>query len=150
MNIFVKSRRQAREESYFTRNQIGRKAIISISTPGDNYNTFCRENNSIKKVLYLQFHDIGMRDKEGIPINDKDVEEIVEFVHWCERARIEEIWVHCDAGVSRSSGVAAALMKYFNGDDSPIFDNPQYVPNSGCYFKVLKALMEDRGCDYES
>lgn len=144
MNILVKSRAKARSDSYASANQTTRKAIISISTPGDTQNTFDRGNRSIKKILYLQFHDIGMRDSEGIPISDKDVQEIVEFVHWCEIASIKEIWVHCDAGISRSSGVAAALMKYFNGDDSPIFDNPRYVPNSGCYFKVLEALMRER------
>ena len=39
--------------------------------------------------------------------------------------------------------LAAALMKYFNGDDSPIFDNPQYCPNMRCYRMVLEALMEE-------
>lgn len=50
--------------------------------------------------------------------------------------------VQCDDSISRSGG-AAALMKYFNGDDSPIFDNPQYYPNMRCYRMVLEALMEE-------
>ena len=48
--------------------------------------------------------------------------------------------IQCDAGVSRSAGVAGALMKYYNGDDSEIFENPKYRPNMRCYRTMLNEL----------
>lgn len=47
--------------------------------------------------------------------------------------KVEHIFVHCDAGISRSAGVAAATMKYLNGDDWPIWNNYMYAPNTRCY-----------------
>lgn len=40
---------------------------------------------------------------------------------------VNRIIIHCDAGVSRSAGIGAALNKYFNGRDQFYFDN--YCPN---------------------
>lgn len=139
MIIQVKSRALARADSYEAKDNT-KKAIISISTPGDMPNSFCPDNDSIKKVLHLCFHDIGVRDSEGIKMSKEDADKIADFAHWCEEAGIEEIWVHCDAGISRSSGVAAALMRYFNGSDDEIFSNPRYIPNSECYKLTVNAL----------
>ena len=75
------------------------------------------------------------------PIQKEDAEKIAAFV-MINKHNGRRFIVQCDAGISRSAGVAAALMKYFNGDDSPIFDNPQYCPNMRCYRMVLEALME--------
>lgn len=46
--------------------------------------------------------------------------------------------VHCEAGQSRSAGVAAALSKWINGEDWDYFLNPKYTPNSYCYQTILK------------
>lgn len=51
--------------------------------------------------------------------------------------------VHCDAGISRSSGVAAAILKAKTGDDSQIFNNPKYRPNMRCYRIVLDEFMQE-------
>ena len=48
-----------------------------------------------------------------------------------------------DAGISRSVGVAAAILKYTTGDDSSIFGNGLYDPNERCYRKTLEALQRN-------
>ena len=81
-----------------------------------------------------------MRRKPTDVIAEKeDAEKIKQFV---EAHKEDSIIVHCDAGVSRSAGIAAALMKFYNGDDTPIFDNPRYCPNMLCYRTMLNTMME--------
>ena len=59
----------------------------------------------------------------------------------------KNIIVHCEAGISRSAGVAAALSKILNGNDDYFFDyfHNRYVPNMTCYRRILEAfyLKED-------
>ena len=140
MKIIVKSRNMAKRDSY--KDDLAESiAIISIYTPGDTPNDFCRRS-SIKKCLYLCFHDIGNRDSTGLPMMQSDANKVADFVNWCVENEIKELWVHCDAGVSRSAGVAAAIMKFLTGDDSEIYDNPYHRPNSHCYTLTLQTLLE--------
>lgn len=146
MIVKVFNRNKAIEQSKI--DYVNNKIIISISTPGDEFPDFCEENHSILDVLYLSFYDI--EDKRELnPIakddeifNDNYAEQIANFVNIWNKGDIE-IWVHCDAGVSRSAGVGAALSKYFNNNDDEYFDNSgNYFPNNLCYRKTLKKLHE--------
>lgn len=58
---------------------------------------------------------------------------VVQHLH-----EIEVIVVHCAAGQSRSAGVAAALHRVLNGDDSVIFNDKRYTPNMWIYQTLLK------------
>lgn len=58
---------------------------------------------------------------------------------------MEQIIVHCEAGVSRSAGVAAALLKYAGEDQNQILKNPKYRSNMTCYRMVLNCLHESGG-----
>ena len=138
MEIIVKNRVQARKDSFKSLNKT--VAIISINTPCDELNKFNR-CTAIRRVLYLIFDDIEYVNMEhGIFMSETDAQKISEFVSWCKKANIEELWVHCDAGVSRSAGVAGAIMEYLEGDNSKIFSNPDFYPNMWCYDLTLKAL----------
>jgi protein-tyrosine phosphatase len=53
------------------------------------------------------------------------------------RAEIERIIVHCDAGVSRSAAVGAALARAFSGDDAEFFAG-RYRPNVRVYRTLLE------------
>ena len=141
MKILVKSARDASRDTY--RNTLDNKKIIiiSITTPGDKINSFASRSN-ILDILRLSFDDIGCRDAEGIPMSDKDASMVAMFINKWKDKSVDELWVHCDAGISRSSGVAAAIMKYLTGSDEEIFNNPRYIPNSICYNKTLNALIE--------
>lgn len=141
VEIIIKNRAQARRDSYEpTDKTIG---IISINTPCDELNRFNR-CSSIRKVLFLIFDDVEYEGQErGLFMTNSDAEKVKEFVLWAQKANIDELWVHCDAGVSRSAGVGAAIMQYLYGDDSPIFGNHNYFPNMWCYHKTLNALKGD-------
>lgn len=130
--------------------------MISVSDPYMAYvsKPFCSQANRLRNILPLWFADA---DTPGMTVagaeesafqymagnsdlmSDEDGAKIKEFV---ERHKDVDIIVHCDAGISRSSGIAAAILKYLTGDDSAIFDDPKYYPNMLCYRKTLNALME--------
>lgn len=95
-------------------------------------------------TLSLTFDDVDFEDrvKGEFPITDNQALDIARFVKSLPPT-IDSIIVHCEAGVSRSAGVAAAIMKWMWNDDSQIFDQPSYRPNMMCYRKVLNALMDD-------
>ena len=86
-----------------------------------------------KKTSYvsLDVNDIIAAEKDLLC--DKDAERIVEF---SEKYKDKLLIIHCDAGISRSSGIAAAILRHYTGDDAEIFDNYSYDPNMWCYFKI--------------
>ena len=110
-------------------------AVVSIATDGEDYHShvIASANNGIIGILVLWFDDV---DGDG-GMTDDDAKKIHQFV---ERYKHRDFIIQCDAGVSRSAGVAGALMKYYNGDDSEIFDNPKYRPNMRCYRTMLNEL----------
>lgn len=105
------------------------KAIISISTPGDEKAEFDRNNKTIKDILYLDFYDISYNSQEIFkgyePMSDEDAVKIRDFVLKC-KDKVDTIWVHCDAGISRSAGVAAGILEALGEDNSYIFDSKMY------------------------
>ena len=116
-------------------------AIISIANVDSGFVNFRNNNeNNIVAVLNLFFDDVC--GNEPNCMNENDAKKIAEFAK-NTADKVDKIIVHCEAGVSRSAGVAAALMKYFNNDDMPIFESPHYCPNMHCYSMVLNALMMD-------
>ncbi len=141
MDVIVLNKVKAQELSYddFSSD----KVIISIKTPEDEQAVFNLENNSIKDILYLSFYDVSTETQDifkGYPaMTDEDALNIKDFVlKW--KDRVDIIIVHCDAGVSRSAGVAAGILDGLDIDSSQIFDNNRYLPNSLCYQKTLNAF----------
>ncbi len=117
--------------------------IISIRTPGDERAEFNAGNSTIKDILYLSFYDVSTETQDifkGYPaMTDEDAIKIKDFVlKW--KDRIDTLWVHCDAGISRSAGVAAGIMDGIDEDSSQIFDSKMCFPNMLCYRKTLNAF----------
>lgn len=77
-------------------------------------------------------------------IDDSDANNIKNFVESLFELNIDTLIIHCHAGVSRSSAVAAAITKYYTNDDSIYFNSDNFAPNMTVYYKVLKAF----GLDY--
>ena len=52
-------------------------------------------------------------------------------------------WIicQCDAGISRSSGLAAAISLFYNGDDREFFTGLRYHPNRLVYRTALNVLI---------
>lgn len=122
------------------------KVIISIRTPSDEKAKFDSNNKTIKDILYLEFYDISYNSQEIFkgyaPMSDEDAIKIRDFVlKW--KDKIDTLWVHCDAGISRSAGVAAGILDGLDLDSSPIFDSKLYYPNMFCYRKTLNAFKSE-------
>lgn len=124
--------------------------MISISDPYLTYDNepFCSKKNQVIAIQPLFFTDA---DKPGKDVYGREVIE-TDLITEDDAQLIKQLLlrypeidviVHCDAGISRSSGVAAAILKASTGDDSQIFNSPKYRPNMRCYRIVLDELMTE-------
>lgn len=150
INIQVMSRMAASE--YCLRRHSEESAIISISTPYIDYKynrIFGDQQNNVTDILRLSFMDADTPGKDDVYgtftteqdlMSNEDAKDVVAFV---EKNKAKKIIVHCDGGISRSSAVVAAILKFYTGDDSSIFDNHRYSPNMWVYRKVLEELYEN-------
>ena len=134
MTIKIFSRQQAVKQSYTDFD--GSKIIISISDPFKEKAKFNRNNISIKSVLYLSFYDIDEKTKSIFGGYDSmspiDAVLIRDFIFKWEDF-VDEIWVQCEMGISRSAGIAAAISEHFELDSNDILNNSSYFPNILCY-----------------
>ena len=140
--VVVLSRNKAK--TYSALKNIPTTAIISIYTYGDAPNRFFK-NPQIKAIGHWQFDDV--EDDNG-GITQEQANQIAEFVKRWEN-EVDTILVHCDAGISRSSGIGAAILFWKYGDDSQIFDDGTYCPNKRCYRCVMRAFGFDITYSFE-
>lgn len=117
--------------------------VISITTPDNIHPNMPADDPNFVGALKLVFtdddHDInkGNALKQVCKlITPKDADDILKFV---SAHTVDTVVCQCDAGISRSSAVAAALSYIINGSDRQIFDNPQYAPNMLVYKTILMA-----------
>lgn len=137
---YVEVMSKQKVEKFMYKPHQGNYIIISIRAhDSSQLNIPIDTESNIKDVLYLMFDDVT--DGYDNVITPDIADKIGEFVlkHKNTEDKLNLI-VHCDAGRSRSAGVAGAIMKYLFNDDAPIFHNKAYCPNMTCYMKVLHAL----------
>lgn len=148
MNVTVMSRDAATRYCY--KNHNNPVVMISVSDPYLTYpnGPFCSERNKVLAIQSLFFTDA---DKPGKDVYNREVTEN-DLINEADAQLIKrllslhpdtDVIVHCDAGISRSSGIAAAILKAKTGDDSQIFNSPKYRPNMRCYRTVLNELMSE-------
>ncbi len=118
-------------------------AVVSI-TDTENEPVRFPANPMITGILALSFNDTD--DEFSGAITDGDADNIARFVT-AVSDKVDCLVVHCEAGVSRSAGVCAAIMKSLTDSDMAIFNNPYYKPNMRCYRKVLEAFQRKRESD---
>jgi len=136
MIIEIMSRSSAKRFSYKKHDE--KIAVISIVDMG-NRRCYLMNNHPHSGIISqcdLMFDDV--EEGELFVITNKDAEKIVEYVNMNISA--DRLIVHCEAGISRSSGTAAAIMKATKGDDWCIWKNKQYSPNLTCYKKIMTAF----------
>ena len=135
--IRVMSRKEASDFSFTDFQE--KTIIISIATLEESANTFNRCNPNLLDILFLRFDDVEADEPNHM--TKEDAERIIKFIN-DSLDKADQIIVQCGAGISRSAGVAAALMLILNGDDSPVFDNPKFCPNRCCYRTLLNTFFE--------
>ena len=112
--------------------------IISIKSP-ESRGVKIPSNDKRLGTLYLEFHDfddVSLNYPSRIKlISKEDAKEILVFVAYCP-VKPEIVICQCEAGISRSAGIAGALSKIINGDDKAIFRH--YLPNMLVYRTIMK------------
>ncbi len=113
--------------------------IISITSHPDDVARL-RLNEMCRGVLRLSFPDAEVPSDLHVETSLFSREQAMEIWTFTEKhlSQIERVIVHCDAGVSRSPAVAAALARVLNDDDTEFFGG-RYRPNMRVYRFLLEA-----------
>ena len=116
---------------------------ISIANTEQDFAEIPDENRVA--LLQLAFADITTPLAGYQLFHDDQAHDILDFItnYWNE---IETLLVHCDAGISRSSAVAAAIARLKFNDESEFLESP-FEPNPRVY-RILREVASGRG-DYQ-
>lgn len=117
--------------------QKGKKSTLAISitdpwNPPVDYSV-----NPNILGLSLQFED----SETFAGISREDAQKIAQFINK-HKDSYKNIVVHCEAGQSRSAGVAAAIGEYLNGSSDFVFKSSKYHPSMRCYEYIKNALVQ--------
>jgi predicted protein tyrosine phosphatase len=129
--------------------------IISIVSPYREGTPF-KDNPNRLDILRLYFYDIDSSKEEskvsyddlmaqygsGV-FTEEQAQQIIDFVEKY-KDQVELIVVHCEAGISRSAGVGAAILKQLTGDDSFIFNDNRFLPNMFVYRTLLNTWNKEK------
>lgn len=107
--------------------------LISIRSHGQVVNL--PKNHYTQATLNLEFDDITLVTGTDYYFDADLARKILEFVNaHCAKANL--IVCHCQAGLSRSAAVCAALSKIINNRDDMYFANK--IPNILVYASILE------------
>ncbi len=96
-------------------------------------------------LLQLAFADITRQMADYVLFHDDQAHDILDFVtHYWDH--IHTLMVHCDAGISRSSAVAAAIARLKWQDESQFLESP-FEPNPLVY-RTIREVATGRA-DYQ-
>lgn len=124
--------------------------VISISDPGIETPTWIvKEDPKCRDILGLHFSDIDIHIDDCILFDKTHAQEILDFYgKWMEK--VSTIVIHCNAGISRSPAVAAALSLIDSGDDKKIWDNRAFYPNRHVYRTIINQYHDFIGLQNET
>jgi predicted protein tyrosine phosphatase len=114
--------------------------LISIKSPDSHWANLPVLKSRIK-TLYVSFHDFDgdrypkmIKNPKIVLFKKEQAKKILEFVN-ANINKVDLIVCQCEAGISRSAGVAGALSKIYNNDDTLFFK--KYIPNKYVYNMLL-------------
>lgn len=149
MDFFVRSRG---EMEYLQNDVCVPHAIISITNPG-SAPAKVKQNDCTLGLLRLEFDDT-----EEDPLANADMYRRKMYVqafgkpkvfsrrqaqsisNFVEHLQPDAVIVHCEAGISRSAAVAAALSLHYNGTDGWVWQSGRYNPNKLVYRILVEVL----------
>lgn len=141
MIVKVMSQKNAIEYSKTVNNKC---VIVSITAPlsenPDMELPVFANNLNILDVFRMQFNDYTYKVNELSIPERKDFIGLKDFIDKY-RDEVDEIIVHCAAGVSRSAGCAVALSQYLSIEDN-ISNNERYKPNRLVYRLAIYELFQ--------
>ena len=137
MQFSVCSREKAKKMAY----KLKEPAIIISVTDSDKEPNIFAKNPYIKEICRVAFDDTDpdILLKREVLMRKEDAEKIKECVIR-NKDTVERIVVHCEAGVSRSAAIMAAIQLYLIGSADAIFSNPKYCPNFFCFEMMREAF----------
>lgn len=136
--MIIEVMNKSRIEEYAKHVHGERVIVISISSHANMEARISKSHyNGILDICFLKFDDVdgsaGMTTGQAYKVH-KFLDRAINTLEF------DRVIVQCEAGQSRSAGVAAALMKFYNGDDFLIFGSPRYTPNMRCYRTMLEEM----------
>ena len=116
--------------------------IISITSTQEDL-ALLRANDHCRGILRLSFLDADEGSEPLVGGELFSLDQAMQIWNFVERhqADVQRIVVHCDAGISRSPAVAAALAYVLNGNNDEFFLG-QYMPNARVYRLLLDTAPE--------
>ncbi len=119
--------------------------LISIKSPSSRIVKLPDLKSRIA-TLFLEFHDLDgerfpktQNNPKYVLFDNIHAEKILKFVD-DNKNKVDLIICQCEAGISRSAGVAGALSKIFNNDDTFFFK--RYLPNRYVYRTILECYFK--------
>ena len=136
MEFKVLSRREIK--TFFTNKK---HIVISVRDPKTERAELPKTQSRLS-VLDLEFNDIDWQKPSCAYITfDKNMaQEILKFVDEY-KDKVDLIICQCEAGISRSAGIAGALSRILEEDDLIFFKT--HIPNRLVYSTILKEYYED-------
>lgn len=138
--LVVMSRKEAVKLQY--RNPDGTpSAMISIASVGGRYSNSPKPVKDVRSVLYVNFDDV-VDDADGYyPCTENDARKVVDFVTSCVELRgLRRLYVHCDAGLSRSAAIAKAVQEHYRVPDGNVSYKEGSTPNPLVYRLMTDAF----------
>jgi predicted protein tyrosine phosphatase len=142
MNIHILSREAAQRWKSPTD---GRSILIRMLEPrgepsDKDYNLVLNAPERFLEVLEVYIDDITqeqyddhLRGSNFVVYNELDADRVVNFI--LDNKDVDDIIIHCHAGISRSSALGLAISEYFNLGETVthIKTSGRYAPNETVY-----------------
>lgn len=125
--------------------------VISITDP-HKPDAKIPKTSGCRAVLRLKFDDAeptsGFSPSAGLRLfGEMECTQVASFIDEY-REQVGAVVVHCEAGMSRSPAVAAAVAKWLGGDSAIFFQN--YAPNQFVYDLLTEHLQRRQTSDHRA
>jgi len=122
-------------------NATEKHVVISLRNPKSEKPKLSEScQDSRLDALYLEVDDSDKDGKGRVLFTEQMASKIWTFVNYY-KDKVDLIVINCEAGISRSSAVGAALSNVINGNDKDFFR--YFYPNMYIYRKVLTNKREE-------